>query len=148
MPKAPKRNTRMLSDHPDGAERSEKTPRLAAHPLASRDKQTERLRAMTTAQDVVQAFNILAQAEKTQAATQIQEVVPLPPPTEGVAGTLWIMVVGALVFGFAGGLVAIFVLIEDGKSTDVIVLIVTTVLGLLGASWLQARSSETASRRP
>jgi hypothetical protein len=87
---------------------------------------------MATAQDVVQAFNALPQTEKTLAAAQIQEVAPLPRPPDKVVGTLWIMVVAALVFGFAGGLVGIFVLIEGDKPTEVIVPIVTTVLGFLG----------------
>jgi cation transporter-like permease len=87
---------------------------------------------MTTAQEVVQAFNALPQTEKEQAAAEIQEVAPLPRAPDNVIGTLWLMVVGALVFGFAGGLVGIFILIEGDKSTDVLVPIVTTVLGFLG----------------
>jgi uncharacterized protein involved in exopolysaccharide biosynthesis len=87
---------------------------------------------MATAREVVQAFEELPEGQKKEAATEIQRVAPLPPPPAPVVGTLWLMVVGALVFGFVAGLIAVVILVLSDESTEVVAPIVTTVLGFLG----------------
>lgn len=81
---------------------------------------------------------VVDSAKNLSAAQQAQLVRSLPNPSQSVAGTLWLMIVGALIVLLIGGVGLLYLLTDNGKSTDVILPIVTSSLtalvGLLAPS--------------
>lgn len=77
-------------------------------------------------------------AKDLTATQQAQLVRSLPDPSQSVAGTLWLMIVGALIVVLIGGVGLLYLLTNNGKPTDVILPIVTSSLtalvGLLAPS--------------
>lgn len=83
---------------------------------------------MATASEVVDQYKALPEDEKATAAAQI---AALPRPPKGVVGVLWVMVVGAFVVTLLVGIWLLYSLIQEDKSTEVIVPIVTAAVGVL-----------------
>lgn len=95
---------------------------------------------MDTAAKVVDAFQGLSEAEQRLAA---QTISALPTPEGPVVAKLWLIVVGSFAVVLVGGLLLVFLLVQDGKSTEVVAPLVTAALGVLAG--LLAPSPMTGS---
>lgn len=86
---------------------------------------------MANADDLIAAFQQLPAAEQAKAGVAIQQVQSLPAPPTTIVAVLWVMVVGAFVLLLVGGTIGLFILIDGGKSTEVVYPLVSAALGVL-----------------
>ena len=83
---------------------------------------------MKTASEVIDAYAALPQKEQHEAARAIRA---LPTPEGPVVAKLWLIVVGSFAIVLVGGLFLVYLLVQDGKSTEVVAPIVTAAIGVL-----------------
>jgi hypothetical protein len=90
---------------------------------------------MATKGQVIADFHNLSPDEQREVATAVRA---LPDPSTKIAGALWIIIVSALVVVLIGGGLLLYILVNNGKSTEVILPLVTASLtalvGLLAPS--------------
>ncbi len=86
---------------------------------------------MAQAAELMAAYEELPEDEKKKAAAAIAASRPLPDPPQNLVGPIWLMTVGAFVALLLVGTILMFVLVLDGKSTEVIGPLVTGALGVL-----------------
>jgi hypothetical protein len=87
--------------------------------------------ASAAAQNMLNSFDALPENEKKEVATQIV-VRAIGDPSRRATDNIWYIVVLTFAILVIGGLIAVFVLLLDGKSTDVITPLVTLGVGVLG----------------
>lgn len=81
---------------------------------------------METKSAMVAAFENLNEADRKEVAAAFQA---LAPPPRSFVGWLWLIIVSSLCLTLLGGVLLVFLLIQDDKSTDVVAAIVTGALG-------------------
>jgi hypothetical protein len=95
----------------------------------------QKTRPMATGDDLLKAFQQLPPLEQAKAAGAIQIsrplAEPLPEPPPRYVGILWLMVVGAFIILLLGGTILLYLLVQDGETTEVVAPLVTGALGVL-----------------
>jgi hypothetical protein len=84
---------------------------------------------MQTAGELLEAFTTLPEKEQEKAAGVISVGIGPPPPA--YVGPIWGIVVVTFAVVLVGGLWILYSLVQDAKSTEVIVPIVTAAVGVL-----------------
>lgn len=89
---------------------------------------------MAALEDAMTAYDGLTARDKTKfhAANQLAAVQPLPPASSGVNNEVWLIVIGTLAFVLVAALGCLALFVYTGKTTDLMVSVVTFVLGIFG----------------
>lgn len=83
---------------------------------------------MASKAEVLSTFRELDAADKKEVAAAVRA---LEPPPASMLGWLWLIIVGSLAIALLGGVLLVYFLIQDDKSTDVVAAITTGALGAL-----------------
>lgn len=83
---------------------------------------------MATAGEVIEEYSALSEGEREKVNAVVRG---LPPAPSKYVGPLWVIIVLAFAAVMVGGGYLLFLLIQDGDSTEVLVPIVTAALGVL-----------------